>query len=314
MSRRATNRKSGKERFFISGDSSNSCLFLYSHAANSVCWDTHPCSKYNSNYHSMGCTPSPIQDGIVLKLNILNNGMHHKMMITPSPEDVLDAGTPPTHEPRRKSSAKDDESFHKSTNMFCCDPISASKQRPRDRKSSRRRRCPGQAVQVLDSGDAQPASDEVRHHQPHHHHGSIKEPNRSSAKSFASTSHNDLAIICSAPQLTNNNNSRTPSLVVTPIICTQSPSPVASAKSSPNILASATESTSSAKYSMKRHSSLRQSPVHRRHSDMHCISSTDAEALVANGGDSTARNYDDMIKFVFTEHGIKVISDKEYVV
>lgn len=227
------------------------------------------------------------------------------MMITPSPEDVLDAGPPPSNPPMN-----DDEPFHKSTNMFCCDPI--AKKRPSDRKSSRRRRGPGQAVQVLDGGASQPPSDEVRHHR-----GSVKEPqHRSSANSFASSSgsHANLAIICSAPQLNNkNNNARKPSSAVTPIICTQSASPVASAQSSPNILATATEAAASTKFSMKRHSSLRQSPIHRR--DMHNGGSgPENPVVVGNGGDSAARNYDDMIKFVFTEHGIKVISDKEYVV
>ncbi|EAU77394.1 AGAP009545-PA, partial [Anopheles gambiae str. PEST] len=34
----------------------------------------------------------------------------------------------------------------------------------------------------------------------------------------------------------------------------------------------------------------------------------------STGRISPSRSYDDMIKFVFTEHGIKVISDREYVV
>uniref|UniRef100_A0A8D8CY27 (northern house mosquito) hypothetical protein n=1 Tax=Culex pipiens TaxID=7175 RepID=A0A8D8CY27_CULPI len=34
----------------------------------------------------------------------------------------------------------------------------------------------------------------------------------------------------------------------------------------------------------------------------------------STGRVSPAKSYDDMIKFVFTEHGIKVISDREYVV
>ena len=39
------------------------------------------------------------------------------------------------------------------------------------------------------------------------------------------------------------------------------------------------------------------------------------ESPDSNGGrKSPSKSYNDMIKFVFTEHGIKVISDREYVV
>lgn len=45
---------------------------------------------------------------------------------------------------------------------------------------------------------------------------------------------------------------------------------------------------------------------------------TDSESLTASNaklhGRFSPKTYDEMIKFVFTEHGIKVISDKEYVV
>ncbi|XP_058120966.1 uncharacterized protein LOC131288523 [Anopheles ziemanni] len=41
---------------------------------------------------------------------------------------------------------------------------------------------------------------------------------------------------------------------------------------------------------------------------------TAASTAASTGRISPSRSYDDMIKFVFTEHGIKVISDREYVV
>lgn len=46
---------------------------------------------------------------------------------------------------------------------------------------------------------------------------------------------------------------------------------------------------------------------------------TDSESLIASNNSKmqlrfSPKTYDEMIKFVFTEHGIKVISDKEYVV
>lgn len=40
----------------------------------------------------------------------------------------------------------------------------------------------------------------------------------------------------------------------------------------------------------------------------------DSKPEESTGRVSPAKSYDDMIKFVFTEHGIKVISDREYVV
>jgi hypothetical protein len=40
----------------------------------------------------------------------------------------------------------------------------------------------------------------------------------------------------------------------------------------------------------------------------------DLESPGSTGRKSPSKSYNDMIKFVFTEHGIRVISDREYVV
>lgn len=191
---------------------------------------------------------SPIMDGIVLKLNKLNGARDdtaQMMAVTPSPEDMLDAP-----ENNRMSGALD---------VFCCDPMSISKRyHPDGRKSTRRRRGPGQAVQVLFEG--QPAPPEVR-------------PDLNKGSSFASGSHS-LSIISSAPQLNNTPN---------PPTCTAAPKAKGSVK-------------------LTRHSSLKQ-PAEKRNNL--------TEFKVEEGD---GRNYDDMIKFILTEHGIKVISEKEFVV
>ncbi|XP_065079021.1 uncharacterized protein LOC135702003 isoform X1 [Ochlerotatus camptorhynchus] len=48
--------------------------------------------------------------------------------------------------------------------------------------------------------------------------------------------------------------------------------------------------------------------------NIHVESSKDRNRGTSAGRISPAKSYDDMIKFVFTEHGIRVISDREYVV
>ena len=221
-------------------------------------------SKYNS-------VQSPVQDGIILKLNQLNSHRDNRispqmMAVTPSPEDVLDAAD------NHLTGSNDEEKAQ--NNVFCCDPI--HKRHLEGKKSTRRRRGPGQAVQVV--FDHPPSSSEVRLPSAQTNPGS---------KSFASGPHS-LSIISSAPQL-NSSKSTPPTLT-----CTASTPPADSTKggNSPN-------------KQLTRHSSLRQ-PVERNRKGSF---SGDLRK-----DENDTRNYDDMIKFILTEHGIKVISEKEFVV
>lgn len=203
-----------------------------------------------------------MQDGIVLKLNRLNSSRKEStqlMAVTPSPEDVLDApdmpyqlpGLPPGHE---------DQDGLKSRSSFCCDTISLShsKRTPeRNHRSTRRRRGPGSAVQVVGGGGCYEGSqEEVRRH------GSMREP------SLGSSGSKSLASSASAQNVS--------------IVSTSAP---------PQTLKS-----------------------HRAQSQPICTAPAATQQQQGNGEGQGGRNYDDMIKFVFTEHGIKVISDKEYVV
>lgn len=226
-------------------------------------------SKYNNSHHT------PVQDGIILKLNKLNaRDAAHMMAVTPSPEDMLDA--PDTNH----VTGSNEEG---QGNVFCCDPLSISKRHhhPEGRKSSRRRRGPGQAVQVL--FDHQQPS-EVRH-------SSIKESGKS----------HSLSVISSAPQLNN-----------TP----QPPPPLTAIISTPASSAEKTAKASKGSTKLTRHSSLRQPSGENKLSTLIAPgSSTDALASSMKQLDEgDPRNYDDMIKFILTEHGIKVISEKEFVV
>lgn len=243
------------------------------------------CSKYSS--HS-------IQDGIVLKLNRLNSSRKSStqmMAVTPSPEDVLDA----PDMSYQVSSGVDDSDALKSRNSFCCDAISLSKRTPdRNHRSTRRRRGPGQAVQVIgyeEGGKVIHSQEEVRHrssmrvHPGNNSHrdstkssasnASLNATNATTAAATSTSSAPKLSIITSAPQSLNTGH-RT---------------------QTPNCTASSTSQTDGKKS---------QQPFKQNQSP---------EVVIEGSEEMQAsRNYDDMIKFVFTEHGIKVISDKEYVV
>lgn len=221
-----------------------------------------------------------VQDGMILNLNKLNQAQH-RMAVTPSPDDVLDA--PETNH----VSEREDDTERRTGNVFCCDPMATSKHRHSDgrKQSSRRRRGPGQAVQVVFEGTPEQQSQEVRH-------GSMKDTRDSgkslqSSASFASgsghTKSSSLSIISSAPQLNH-------ALPLTSTTTAAQPPSSASRSSSGGTR-------------LTRHSSLRQ-PTQRR---------DEVEALVSKEEVDT-RNYDDMIKFILTEHGIRVISEKEFVV
>lgn len=227
------------------------------------------------------------------------------MAVTPSPEDVLDA--PDTRRSGSNHHQHQDDG-HKSNNVFCCDPISSmssSKRSNSDRKASRRRRGPpGQAVQVLFDGQASaPSIEEVRHRhsvKEHHNHkvGSATKASPSTTATTPITSSpsasslapkpKSVSIINCAPQQQNIPNHTAlcapQQLYKPPPICT--PPPLARSAS------------------VNSHTLLRKALQEQPN-----ISVESPE-----GGEVTTRNYDDMIKFVFTEHGIKVISDKEYVV
>lgn len=227
-------------------------------------------SKYNS---------VPLQDGIVLKLNRLHSSQQaavQMMAVTPSPEDMLDAP-----DKNHISGSNDDGQG----NVFCCDPLSSSKRHPDGRKSTRRRRGPGQAVQVLFEGQSQDPS-EVR--QNSHQHSPLKE-SAVVGKPFASSGSHSLSIISSAPQLNT-----------TPLLL-----PLSSGGGGGGGTPSKAKANR-ASTKLTRHSSLRQP------SERICVPGTLVEHVGRDEGD--ARNYDDMIKFILTEHGIKVISEKEFVV
>lgn len=220
---------------------------------------------------------------MILNLNKLNRDCgqaQHRMAVTPSPEDVLDA--PDTNH----VSEREDDTERRAGNVFCCDPMASSKHRHSDgrKQSSRRRRGPGQAVQVLFEGTPEQQSQEVRHGSMKDSRGSGKSLQSSSfASGSGHTKSSSLSIISSAPQLNH----------ALPLTSTTTATPPPSSASR----------SSSDGARLTRHSSLRQPPQRRE----------EVEALVSKEEVDT-RNYDDMIKFILTEHGIRVISEKEFVV
>lgn len=218
------------------------------------------------------------------------------MAVTPSPEDVLDA---PDLSYQVVSSGVDDDGGGalKSRNSFCCDAISLPKRTPdRNHRSTRRRRGPGQAVQVMgyeEGGKVVHSQEEVRHRSSMRVHAG-NNSHRDSAKSSASnaslnaaaaatSSAPKLSIITSAPQSLNTSHK------------TQTP----------NCTASCTSHDQSSPGEGKKSQQVR--PKQKPSPEVVVIEASSEEM-------QASRNYDDMIKFVFTEHGIKVISDKEYVV
>lgn len=218
------------------------------------------------------------------------------MAVTPSPEDVLDA---PDLSYQVVSSGVDDDGGGalKSRNSFCCDAISLSKRTPdRNHRSTRRRRGPGQAVQVMgyeEGGKVVHSQEEVRHRSSmrvHAGNNSHRDSTKSSASNAslnaaaaATSSAPKLSIITSAPQSLNTSHK------------TQTP----------NCTASCTSHDQSSPGEGKKSQQVR--PKQKQSPEVVVIEASSEEM-------QASRNYDDMIKFVFTEHGIKVISDKEYVV
>lgn len=250
-----------------------------------------------------------LQDGMILNLNKLNSCRGQRMAVTPSPEDMLDAA-----DTNHGARSEVDETELRTGNVFCCDPTThstASKTggrqwdgaRKQSSSSSRRRRGPGQAVQVLFEGQQPHAAEaEVRH-------GSLKEAPASGNTSLAysgqppnqshssgSQNHNHHSVISSAPQL-NTALPPPPTPALPKPLCT-----IITPASKPREGPSGHSKSEVAK--LTRHSSLRQPTRHLP---------TDVEVLVSKG-DADTRHYDDMIKFILTEHGIKVISEKEFVV
>lgn len=220
------------------------------------------------------------------------------MAVTPSPEDVLDA---PDMSYQVASSGVDDDGGGalKSRNSFCCDAISLPKRTPdRNHRSTRRRRGPGQAVQVMgyeEGGKVVHSQEEVRHRSSmrvHAGNNSHRDSTKSSASNAslnaaaaaaATSSAPKLSIITSAPQSLNTSHK------------TQTP----------NCTASCTSHDQSSPGEGKKSQQVR--PKQKPSPEVVVIEASSEEM-------QASRNYDDMIKFVFTEHGIKVISDKEYVV
>lgn len=245
----------------------------------SICAALWLLSKYSNNSVNSG-----LQNGVILKLNKLNSDRSsyqpQMMAMTPSPDDVLDA-----------PEVNDSGDSAGQTNVFCCEPIANKRvSNGSSKQKSTRRRGPGQAVQVLfeDHQRQSPSPSEVRHRSIREHSSAAS--NSTAHRPFGGSQEaNGLSVISSAPQL-----NLAPLLTCTPPQPQQSPT------------AKESKTRKSVKH-LIRHSSLRHPSSIKALGTENAINSRDTDEL-------ESRSYDDMIKFILTEHGIKVISEKEFVV